>query len=536
MVAEVVARRAGRCRAPPAICAAAVGEPRRRLLHELALRRLPRPPGRPRRRSIRPDATTRASAAPCPRRCWRRAAERILRRRARRRRSSCGAEALDTKRRAKKAGERLAWSHRDPEPPPFPFEAPFHPSEVAHEVFQAWLTFAVRDVARRAHLGVAPDDYRDRIGRPARADDRRSRRPTRTRGSRRRTTAERAHHRDARQPHGRLPLHEDDDVDHGRRHGRRRWCWPATRRPIASVCPSTAASTCGGGPIRHDAVYVAEHPDLWRSPAMAVVLRARRSRSAGVGRRRLAHLDLYSCFSSSVHFAADALGIDPLTDGRGVTVTGGLPYAGGAASNYLAHAVATMADVLRERSRLARAGDRRRHAHDQAQRGRVLDEPRERRPMPPAPWPEPATVPITDTWSGPATVATYSVVHGRDGCSRVGPRRGRSARREPRLRAGRRRPACWPRLEAEEWVGRHRAVRAHRRASTASPRSPAPPAHPGSWASVYALLHRPRCPVSRRVEVGRGSRGSPSTRSATMFLLTSVVPPAIDSDRALTAV
>src|SRR5918998_2201724 len=45
-----------------------------------------------------------------------------------------GAEALETKRQAKKAGARLAWSHRDPAPPTFPFEAPFHPAEVAHEV------------------------------------------------------------------------------------------------------------------------------------------------------------------------------------------------------------------------------------------------------------------------------------------------------------------------------------------------------------------------------------------------------------------
>ena len=69
-----------------------------------------------------------------------------------------GAEALDTQRRLKKAGERPAWSHRDPEQQPFPFEAPFHPAEIAHEVFQAWLTFAICDIARRARLGVEPDD------------------------------------------------------------------------------------------------------------------------------------------------------------------------------------------------------------------------------------------------------------------------------------------------------------------------------------------------------------------------------------------
>ena len=49
-------------------------------------------------------------------------------------------------------------------PAPFPFEAPFHPAEVAHEVFQAWLTFPVFDVARRARLGIAPDAYQRAIG------------------------------------------------------------------------------------------------------------------------------------------------------------------------------------------------------------------------------------------------------------------------------------------------------------------------------------------------------------------------------------
>ena len=36
-------------------------------------------------------------------------------------------------------------------------------------------------------------------------------------------------------------------------------------------------------------------------------------------------------------------GFDPDTDTRPLSVTGGLPYAGGPASNYLTHAVATMA-------------------------------------------------------------------------------------------------------------------------------------------------------------------------------------------------
>ena len=73
-------------------------------------------------------------------------------------------EALDTVRRTKKAGERLPWRYRDPEKKPFPFEAPFHPAEIAHNVFQAWLTFPVFDIARRARLGIAPDAYRQQVG------------------------------------------------------------------------------------------------------------------------------------------------------------------------------------------------------------------------------------------------------------------------------------------------------------------------------------------------------------------------------------
>ncbi|MGH9307168.1 MAG: acetyl-CoA synthetase, partial [Acidimicrobiales bacterium] len=76
-----------------------------------------------------------------------------------------GGEALHTVRMAKKNGESLPWSHRHPQDLPFPFEAPFHPAEVAHEVFQAWLTFALFESARRHHRGVEPDRYRSDLGR-----------------------------------------------------------------------------------------------------------------------------------------------------------------------------------------------------------------------------------------------------------------------------------------------------------------------------------------------------------------------------------
>ena len=76
------------------------------------------------------------------------------------------AEALATQRAYKKRGERYPYSFQPAEKRPFPWESPPDPIEVAHEVFQAWLTFAVFDNARRARLGVGLDEYRagDRRG------------------------------------------------------------------------------------------------------------------------------------------------------------------------------------------------------------------------------------------------------------------------------------------------------------------------------------------------------------------------------------
>src|SRR5262249_38108657 len=71
-----------------------------------------------------------------------------------------GAEALATQAALRKQGEKYAASFAPTEKRPFPWEAPFHPAEVAHEVVHAWLTFALFDNARRAHLGVGLPEYR----------------------------------------------------------------------------------------------------------------------------------------------------------------------------------------------------------------------------------------------------------------------------------------------------------------------------------------------------------------------------------------
>jgi acetyl-CoA C-acetyltransferase len=57
------------------------------------------------------------------------------------------------------------------------------------------------------------------------------------------------------------------------------------------------------------------------------------------------HVDLYSCFPSAVQIAAKELGIP---ESRPLTVTGGLTFGGGPLNSYVLHAIARMAEVVRE--------------------------------------------------------------------------------------------------------------------------------------------------------------------------------------------
>ena len=169
--------------------------------------------------------------------------------------------------------------------------------------------------------------------------------------------------------------------------------------------------------------------------------------SAGVGIDDVAHADLYSCFPSSVLFAVDALGLAVDDRLAPFTVTGGLPYAGGAGSCYLLSALAAMADRLVE---------------DPSSVGLVSGVGMHMTKHVPDPGPK-VRRPIVDVHHGEATVATYTVHHGRDGAATdavlicdVPGSSGQPAGQSTGAR-------CYARaldadllaaLEAEEWVGR----------------------------------------------------------------------------------
>jgi acetyl-CoA C-acetyltransferase len=322
-----------------------------------------------------------------------------------------GAEALATQKRFKANGERYPYSFKPEEKRSFPWEAPFHPAEVAHEVFQAWLTFAIFDNARRAHLGIALPEYRAQLG---------------EQWARFTTVA-------AANPEAWFPIERSAEEIVTAGPSNRMVGYPYTKYMVSIMdvdmagalllasheaadalkVPADRRVYLRGWSYATDPVYVAEHVDLWRSPALAHAA-ATTLGAAGAGVDDVAHFDLYSCFASSVNFARDALGI-AADDARGLTVTGGLPYHGGAGSDYLTHAIATMARVLREDpGALGLVSGVGMHMTKHVY-GAYSTAPPASAPVPPEPAPVQPVVPIRETYSGPATVAAYSVVHGKDG-------------------------------------------------------------------------------------------------------------------------
>jgi acetyl-CoA C-acetyltransferase len=89
-----------------------------------------------------------------------------------------------------------------------------------------------------------------------------------------------------------------------------------------------------------------DRPDLGHAPSAVMAVREALA-VAGVGIDDIASFDLYSCFPVPVFNICDGMGIAP-EDPRGLTLTGGLPFFGGAGNNYSMHGIAET--VVRMRS------------------------------------------------------------------------------------------------------------------------------------------------------------------------------------------
>jgi acetyl-CoA C-acetyltransferase len=90
-----------------------------------------------------------------------------------------------------------------------------------------------------------------------------------------------------------------------------------------------------------------DRPDLSRAPS-AVVAAEEALRVADIDVDAIATFDLYSCFPIAVSNVCDGIGLSA-DDPRGLTLTGGLPYFGGAGNNYSMHAIAETVCAMRDR-------------------------------------------------------------------------------------------------------------------------------------------------------------------------------------------
>lgn len=200
--------------------------------------------------------------------------------------------------------------------------------------------------------------------------------------------------------------------------------WDLDQGAALLLCSAAAATAAGvprdrwvfpyAGTDAHDTYLVSNRRDLHSSPAIEAAGR-RLFELTGLSADDCDHLDIYSCFPSAVQIACAELDIDL---DRQLTVTGGLPFAGGPLNNYVTHSIAAMCDVLRDHPEqrglvTANGGYVTKHAlgmysatpppdlfrSEDVQR--IVDE------VP--------TTPVDERFTGTGTIEGYTVMHDRSG-------------------------------------------------------------------------------------------------------------------------
>lgn len=259
----------------------------------------------------------------------------------------CGGEAMASLRRLKRQGRAPDWSFPHPDGQRFPFDldAQQHPDEVAAGLTQGIGTvysYAMRDIARRARLGTAPAAYRLALA------------ETLSGMTRVAAGNPRAWFPVARSPQFIAELRDDN----------RMVSYPYSKHMVAMMDVDMAAAFVVASEAWADRMgipqsarvyplascyvdepdYIAVRDDLAKSPGMEIAAGEVLS-ATGLTIEQVDFIDFYSCFPSSVMFASDALGIAP--DGEHITLTGGLPYAGGPASSYVLTSIVAAVHALR---------------------------------------------------------------------------------------------------------------------------------------------------------------------------------------------
>ncbi|MFM5923877.1 MAG: acetyl-CoA acetyltransferase [Novosphingobium sp.] len=249
-----------------------------------------------------------------------------------------GAEAISTMRALLARGETRDWSERrrgSLEDRGTGYDGVLDRTALRHGVAAPIAAYPLAENVRRERLGLSLPDYRLEIGKlfapfsRVAAVNPHSAAPTARTAEELAELTER--NRLVAEPYGRLVVARDQ-VNQG----------------AAVVLASVGEARRLGVPEErwvhiHGVADCAEpsmlmRENLERSPA-AVAAISSALEVSGLDWKNIAATDLYSCFAIPVFNLLDAFGLDR-DDPRGWTLTGGLPFFGGAGNNYSSHAIA----------------------------------------------------------------------------------------------------------------------------------------------------------------------------------------------------
>lgn len=257
-----------------------------------------------------------------------------------------GAEALATRRAAKRQGIRLSWPEDGGFPdlwPPLEADMGVHPVERAHGLSPATAMYALIETALAHRRGRSPEHQRRAMG----------------------LLMARCAEVAAANPCSWFPQPRTADELTTVTADNRMICFPYPKYLNAVMDVDMAAAVVVGdaalaaelGLASDEVAHLlgwADTTEVWhlsaradpsRSPALVRAAAAALG-AAGVGIDDVALLDLYACFPSSVEVALEALGVAE-DDPRPPTLTGGLPAHGGPGNNYVTHALVNVLDALR---------------------------------------------------------------------------------------------------------------------------------------------------------------------------------------------
>ena len=257
-----------------------------------------------------------------------------------------GSEAISTTLALVKQGQSLDWSEKvdgSLEDRGFGVEGMFDRELVIHGAANAIPLYAIFDQARRRKLGVSAQDYREQIGElfepftQVAAANPHAAAPTHRSAEELATVTER--NRIVAEPYTRMTVARDQ-VNQG------------AAVIVASIEKARELGVPEDKWVHIHAVTskaelpIMARPDLAKSPASIDSIDAALA-GAGIGFSDLKHIDLYSCFAIPVFNVIDHFGVS-VDDPRGLTLTGGLPFFGGAGNNYSAHGIAEAVQKCRD--------------------------------------------------------------------------------------------------------------------------------------------------------------------------------------------